>query len=131
MALRVLVVDDSATARGLISRVLQQQGCEVVGLASSGAEALEAYPRIKPDFVTLDLVMPQMTGQETLRALKAQDPSAVVIVISSLGMMKTVMECVKAGASYYLVKPFKSEKVRAVLKKCFPDRVVETEEVVC
>ena len=120
MGLRALVVDDAPTAKALIARTLQQLGCEVVGLASNGQEGVEMYKRLNPDFVTMDLVMPQMTGQEALEAIRAHDPSAVVIVISSLGMMKKVLDCMRAGASYYLVKPFTPEKMKEVLQKRFP-----------
>ena len=121
MALRALLVDDSPTARGVIARTVQQLGCEVVGLASDGREAVDMYKRLKPDFVTMDIVMPQMGGEEALKEIRAFDPAAVVIVVSSLGMMKKVLDCVKAGASYYLVKPFSSEKLKEVLAKRFPE----------
>lgn len=130
MALRALLVDDSPTARGVIARTVQQLGCEVVGLASNGREGVEMYARLKPDFVTMDIVMPQMGGEEALATIKRDDPAAVVIVVSSLGMMKKVLECMKAGASYYLVKPFTAEKLREVLAKRFPAAFPPEEEVV-
>lgn len=120
MALRALLVDDSAMARGVIARTVQKLGCEVVGLASDGREGVEMYKRLRPDFVTMDIIMPQMGGEEALGAIRAHDPSAVVIVVSSLGMMKKVLDCMKAGATYYLVKPFTAEKLREVLEKRFP-----------
>ena len=121
MALRVLIVDDSRMARSLVSRTFQRLGCEVVGLAGDGYEAIDMYKRLNPDFVTLDLVMPKLSGQETLKALKEYDPAAVVVVVSSLSRKEAVLECVRAGASHYLIKPFREDNVRDVLTKIFPD----------
>ena len=122
MRLRALVVDDSKLSRSAVARAFQQVGCEVVGLASDGTEALDMYQKLRPDFVTMDLVMPKMSGEDALKAIKAQDPAAVVIVISGEATKPKIVDCVKAGATYYLVKPFNPEHVRQALAKCFRQR---------
>ena len=118
--LRALVVDDSRVARSVIIRAFQQHGCEVVGLAENGTQAIEMFERLRPDLVTLDLVMPQMDGMQALKQIKQIDPKAVVIVVSSVSKKETVVECVRNGATNYLLKPFDPAKVGEVLVQCFP-----------
>lgn len=97
--------------------MLEHHGCQVVATASNGLEAVKKYKELKPDFVTLDLVMPQMGGIQTLVLLKKIDPEAVVIMVSSMSGKDKILECAKAGASHYILKPFEEEKVVEVLNK--------------
>jgi len=128
MALRMLVVDDSRVARSVVARVFQQYRCETVGFAENGIEALTMYKKLKPDFVTLDMIMPKMGGFETLKAIKEYDPAAKVIIITSLNKRSTVISCLKAGADNFLLKPFDSDKVKDVLENCFPDHFSPSDE---
>jgi two-component system, chemotaxis family, protein-glutamate methylesterase/glutaminase len=86
MAARVLVVDDSAFARTVLSKLLRQHGeIEVVGTARDGADALEKIEALDPDVVTLDLTMPDIDGLGVLRALRARArPRVIVVSISSV-----------------------------------------------
>lgn len=119
---RALVVDDSRVARSVVVRAFQQHGCEVVGLAENGEQAIEMFQRLKPDLVTLDLVMPQLDGVEALKQIKQIDPKAVVIVVSSINKKETVVECIRSGAANFLLKPFDPARVGEVLAQCFPGR---------
>jgi two-component system chemotaxis response regulator CheY len=121
MSLRVLVVDDSRVTRSTLVRMLQQLGCEIAGLGSDGVEAVDMYKRLRPDFMTLDLEMPNMGGQEALKLIRDYDPKAKIIIVSSVAMRTTVLECLKMGAIHYILKPFEPDKVSEVLQKSFPD----------
>ncbi|WP_025323036.1 response regulator [Deferrisoma camini] len=117
MAKRALVVDDSPYIQKELTKILERHGCEVVATASNGLEAVKKYKELKPDFVTLDLVMPQMGGIQTLVLLRKIDPQATVIMVSSMSSRDKIVECAKAGARHYILKPFEEEKVVEVLNK--------------
>lgn len=117
MPKRAMVVDDSLYVQKELCKMLEKFGCEVVATASNGFEAIKKYKETTPDFVTLDLVMPQMGGLQTLMMIRKIDPNAKVIMVSSLSGKDKIMECSKAGASHYILKPFEEAKVEEVLNK--------------
>jgi len=113
---KVLVVDDAMFMRAMIRDILVNSGrFEVVGEAANGQECLELYPKVRPDLVTMDIVMPQMDGIEATRELLKLDPSARVVMCSALGQEALVIESIAAGAKDFIVKPFSAEKVLKVL----------------
>ncbi|MBO2519399.1 MULTISPECIES: response regulator [Limnochorda] len=117
MALRVLVVDDTAFMRMTLRNVLERNGYEVVGEAATGVEAVELYQSLKPDLVTMDITMPEMDGITAIREIMKMDPQARIIVCSALGQKNMVIEALTAGAKDYLVKPFQPERVLEALEK--------------
>jgi two-component system, chemotaxis family, chemotaxis protein CheY len=117
MGKRALIVDDSSMMRQMIRGLLEERDIEIVGTASNGKEAVELYQQLKPDFVTLDMIMPQQSGLQTLKQLRQLDPQAIVIMISSLSAEDSATVCAQAGASNYILKPFTEEQVVAVLNK--------------
>jgi two-component system chemotaxis response regulator CheY len=117
MGKRALIVDDSSMMRQMIRGLLEENDVEIVGAASNGKEAVELYQQLKPDFVTLDMIMPQQSGLQTLKQLRQLDPQAIVIMISSLSAEDSAAVCAEAGASDYILKPFTEEQVVAVLNK--------------
>jgi two-component system, chemotaxis family, protein-glutamate methylesterase/glutaminase len=103
--IRVLVVDDSAFARKVLREVLDVPEIEVVGIAHDGLEALEQIETLKPDVITLDLVMPNLDGLGVLRMLpKAGAPRVVVVSISD-GESELGVEALQAGAVTVVQKP--------------------------
>lgn len=114
---RALLVDDSPYILRTLAAILTERGCEVVGQAGNGLEAVRLYRELKPDFVTLDLVMPQMGGMQTLQLLKRIDPAAKVIIVSSMTDQSKIVECIRLGALHYVLKPFDEEAVDAMLRK--------------
>lgn len=114
---RALVVDDSPYIQRSLAKILEKNRCEIVGMASNGLEAVKKYKELRPDFMTLDLVMPQMGGLQTLTLIKKIDPEAVVIMVSSISGKDKIVDCAKMGASHYILKPFEEEKVVEVLDK--------------
>ena len=108
---RVLVVDDAAFMRKMVSDALTRGGHEVVGEGANGAEAVTRYQELKPELTTLDITMPEKDGLEALKDIVALDPDARVIMCSALGQESKVLEAVKAGAKDFVVKPFQPDRI--------------------
>lgn len=117
MGKRVLIVDDAAFMRMMIKNILTKHGYEVVGEAANGKEAVKLYKQLKPDVVTMDITMPEMDGIEGVKAIRAIDPNAKIIMISAMGQQAMVMEAIQAGAKDFIVKPFQQERVLQALER--------------
>jgi DNA-binding response OmpR family regulator len=127
MPITALVVDDSRMTAQIIQYHLDQIGCKVVGEASNAAEGLKLFRELKPDIVTLDLMMPKIEGIDSLMMLhtmKAERPEVVVVVVSVVPFEKTQNDFLKEGAMAYLVKPinqYSFDPVRVKLVRAFPE----------
>lgn len=114
---RVLVVDDSAFARKVVREIVAGAGFEVVGIARDGLEALEKIAELKPDVVTLDLVMPNLDGLGVLTALSAAQQAPRVVVVSMAGEETALgMAALEAGAVEIVRKPtaLATERLREI-----------------
>jgi two-component system chemotaxis response regulator CheY len=122
MPIRVLVVDDAMFMRSMIKDILTNAGgrYEVIGEANNGREAVARFRELQPDLVTMDIVMPQMDGIEATREILKLNPSANVVICSSMGQEALVVESISAGAKDFIVKPFTAERVLQVLAKVVP-----------
>jgi len=107
----VLVCDDAIFMRTMIGDILNQAGFEVVGEAESGLQAVQKYRELKPDLVTMDIVMPDMGGIEAVREICKQDPDAKILMCSAMGQQALVVEAIQAGAKDFVVKPFQPSRV--------------------
>jgi two-component system, chemotaxis family, chemotaxis protein CheY len=114
---RVLVVDDAAFMRKLLSDALASGGHEVVGEAGNGNEAVERWQELRPELTTLDITMPEKDGLSALAEIMAIDPSAKVIMCSALGQEGKVLEAVKLGAKDFVIKPFQPPRVLEAVDK--------------
>jgi len=108
---RVLVVDDAAFMRKMVSDALAKGGHEVVGEAGNGVEAVARFQELRPDLMTLDITMPEKDGLTALAEIVAADPSARVVMCSALGQEAKVLEAIKLGAKDFVVKPFQPDRV--------------------
>ena len=115
MTKRVMVVDDSRIQEVQIRQLLEGSDYEVVCYCRSGEDALAQYDGVKPDVVTMDIIMPGMDGLETAQAILEEYPEAKIIMVSSLAYDDTFEEAKAIGAKAFLVKPFDAEKLLAVL----------------
>ena len=116
MGKRILIVDDSAFMRKTMKDMLHGAGYEVVGEAENGEEALEKYKVLRPDLVTMDMVMLGAGGTKAAKEIVAHDASAKVLMVSAMGQEAMVTEAIQAGAKGFIVKPFKSEQLMAEVK---------------
>jgi two-component system, chemotaxis family, chemotaxis protein CheY len=114
---RVLVVDDAAFMRKMVSDALTKGGHEVVGEGANGAEAVARYQELKPELTTLDITMPEKDGLTALKEIIAVDPGAKVIMCSALGQESKVLESIKLGAKDFVVKPFQADRVLSAIDK--------------
>ena len=118
MAKTVLIVDDISFVRKTLTEMITQAHYLVVGEAKDGMEAVKLYDKLRPDIVTMDIVMPQMSGIEATRKILRLDQKAKIIVISAMGQENLVMEAVHAGARDYVLKPFTSRDVINAIERC-------------
>jgi two-component system chemotaxis response regulator CheY len=114
---RVLIVDDAAFMRKLLTDALVAGGHEVVGEAGNGVDAVSRYQELRPELTTLDITMPEKDGLAALAEIMAIDPSAKVIMCSALGQEGKVLEAVKLGAKDFVVKPFQPPRVLEAVDK--------------
>jgi two-component system, chemotaxis family, chemotaxis protein CheY len=114
---RVLVVDDAAFMRKVLTDTLSKGGHEVVGEASNGLEAVDRFRELRPELTTLDITMPEKDGLTALREILSFDPSARVVMCSALGQESKVLEAIRAGAKDFVVKPFQPERVLDAISK--------------
>ena len=113
---KILVVDDAAFMRMRCSKLLTENGHEVIE-AGTGREAVEQYKRNSPDAVLLDITMPDMDGLTALKEIRAHDSDARVAMVTAMGQQSIVMEALEAGAKDFVVKPFDADRVLAAIKK--------------
>jgi two-component system chemotaxis response regulator CheY len=127
MPVKALIVDDSAATRQVIKYHLLKMGCVVAGEATSAADGLKLFRELKPDIVTLDLMMPEheaVDSMAALRAMRTDAPGLVVIVASAVPFQKTIDSFLKEGILHYVVKPFTQfsfDPVARKLEKIFPE----------
>ena len=112
---RLLIVDDSSTVRRSIERHILSERVTEIYQASNGREAMELFERYRPEFVTMDLTMPEMDGLTCITRMMALKPDTRLMVISALGDAETAIEAVERGANEYVVKPFSAEDLNLAL----------------
>lgn len=114
---KVLIVDDAVFMRMSIKMILEKSGFKVIGEAENGIEGVRKYIELKPDVVTMDITMPEMTGIEALKAIREFDPKAKVVMVSAMGQDGLVKQAIINGAKSFIVKPFKEDHVVQTLNK--------------
>ena len=117
MSHTILVCDDAIFMRTMISDILVQAGYEVIGEAETGVQAVEEYSRLKPDLVTMDIVMPDMGGIDAVREIRKAHPDAKILMCSAMGQQALVVEAIQAGAKDFVVKPFQPSRVLEAVQR--------------
>lgn len=117
MAATVLIVDDAMFMRRMLADILQKGGYQILGEGASGKEAVEKYKELKPDLVTMDIIMPDMSGIEAVKEIKKTDPKAKILIVSAMGQQALVMEAIQAGALDFVVKPFQPSRVLEAIER--------------
>lgn len=116
---KILVVDDAKVIRMVIRRLLTQHGYLIAGEAGNGREAFEKYKELRPDAVTMDIIMPEVDGIQGLKDILAFDKQAKVIMISAIDQRDSLTDAIRNGASDYVVKPFEDDRMISTLKNIF------------
>jgi two-component system, chemotaxis family, chemotaxis protein CheY len=127
MAVTALVVDDSAAARQIIGYHLRQAGCTIAGEAANASDALKLVRELKPNIVSLDLIMPTRDGIDSLalvRTIKKEAPDVAIIVVSVIPSERIRHDYIEEGVFAYIVKPFNDyalDNIRLKLRRTFPE----------
>jgi two-component system, chemotaxis family, chemotaxis protein CheY len=113
----VLICDDALFMRVTLGDILTGAGYEVVGQAENGTQAVSMYRQLRPDLVTMDIVMPDMGGIDAVREIIEEHPDAKILMCSAMGQQALVKQAMDAGARDFIVKPFQPSRVlEAVLR---------------
>jgi two-component system chemotaxis response regulator CheY len=115
MPRQVLICDDAMFMRSVVASVLTGAGYEVAGEAATGAEAVARYRELRPDVMTLDLLMPEMGGLDALRVIRTEHPDARIVICTAMGQDHLMRQAKDAGARAFVVKPFKPEALLAAV----------------
>ena len=116
----VLVVDDALFMRKMLSDILVKDGHRVVGEAENAKEAVTLYKKLKPDVMTLDMVMPEVDKMNALQAIQeilALDQGAKIVMVSAMGQQELVVQSIRAGAKDFIVKPFEPKQVTDAVRR--------------
>jgi two-component system chemotaxis response regulator CheY len=113
---KILVVDDAVYVRLRLSRLLSENGYQVLE-AADGRQAITMYQEHRPDGVLMDIVMPEMDGLAALKELCTLDEQARVVMLTSVHEQSTVLDAIRSGAMDFVVKPFDDQRLLAVVKK--------------
>lgn len=119
--MKILVVDDFSTMRKMIRGFLKDLGCNNVSEAEDGKDALQMLKKEKFDFVISDWNMPNTSGIELLKAVRA-DPTLAgipMLLVTAEAKKDQIIEAAKAGVNGYIVKPFNMETLEEKIKKIF------------
>ncbi len=125
-SMRVMIVDDEEVLRDVLEVVLRREGFDVV-LAASGEEALNLLDGDEVDLVILDVMLPGISGIDTLRAIRIANPTLPVVVITAFSSIDGAIEAMKFGAFHYIPKPFKNEEVVLTVNKALEQRTLTRE----
>ena len=115
MPKRLLVIDDALIIREIIKNVAINAGWEIAGEATNGPEGVQQYHLLRPDAVTLDLVMPECDGLHALQGILDIEPDAKVIIVTALDQKNILKQAFKIGATDIIVKPFNDDSLTRTL----------------
>lgn len=112
---RILVVDDNRELREILEEYLKGEGDSVEG-AMNGKEALEKYRENQYDLIITDLNMPEVSGMELMKTIRQENDITEFVIITGYASMDSAVDAVKIGAFDYIVKPFRMEELKVVVK---------------
>jgi len=114
---KILLVDDAAFMRMMLTNILTKLGHEIVGEASNGGEAIVKYESLKPDITFMDITMPDVDGIEGVKGIIKLNPDAKIIMCSAMGQKEMILDSIKAGAKDFVVKPFDNKRIQESVTK--------------
>lgn len=113
----VLIVDDSKLIRNIIKTELEKGGHQIVGEAADGLEAIKLYNKIRPDLVTMDITMDEMSGIEAIEQIFKINKNTKIIVVSALNQDELINKAIDMGVIDFIIKPFEPERLLSSVKK--------------
>lgn len=113
----MLIVDESPFIRKLMGDIFRRAGYEVCGETDTVSKAVDLYMELRPNLVTLGMVMTDMNGLDGIRTLRRADEDVKIIVVSSLGRDDLVNASLKLGAKEFVVKPFRPSRILEAAKR--------------
>jgi len=116
-SLKIMIVDDSLITIKKLEKNLQDLGHSVLHSCKTGREAIESFEKYQPDLVTMDITMPDMDGIEATKQIVSINPDALIIMVTSHGQEKMVMDAIEAGAKGYVLKPIRLDKLESTVNK--------------
>ncbi len=119
---KILICDDSILARKQLKDIILSYGYSVFLEASNGQEAIDMYKEHKPDLAFLDIVMPVKDGVEAIKEIRAFDPNAYIIIVSSVGTQTQLKSAIMEGARDFVQKPYVDSAITEILKRRFEGR---------
>jgi two-component system chemotaxis response regulator CheY len=111
---KILIVDDSKFMRLTLKNFLEKNSLnahQIIGEAENAREAVERYQELKPDLVTMDIIMPEESGLEAVKKIISMDPGAKIVMVSAMGQEKIVEEALTSGAKAFITKPIKTDEL--------------------
>lgn len=117
MGKKVLIVDDASYMREMIKDILSKYGYKIVGEAENAKDSTARYAALKPDIVTMGIVMRKKTGIDGVKEIMVLDPNARILMISAFGQQAMVVDAIQAGAKGFVMKPFKPEVLLEEVKR--------------
>ena len=114
---KILIVDDALFMRKLIKDALKPLGFDIVGEAANGQEAIDKFKELQPDLVTMDIVMPEVTGLQALVEIRKLSKEVKVIMITAVDQRDSMIQAMDLGVSDFVVKPFTAERIIAAIEK--------------
>jgi two-component system NarL family response regulator len=125
-SIKIMIVDDHPVVREGLSRIIvSESGMEVIAEAGTGAEAITQYRKLRPDIVLLDMRMPEMTGIQTIEAIRKEFTNARIIVLSTYDLEEDIYQSLQAGARGYILKDSPRNELLASIRRVHAgDRVI-------
>jgi two-component system chemotaxis response regulator CheY len=117
MGKKVMIVDDAPIIRLMIKDILAFNNYEVIKECENGQDAVDSYKELKPDLVTMDIVMPEKDGIQALEEILEFDGNAKIVMVTAMDQRESLMKAIRIGATDYIVKPFEDDRVLSAVKK--------------
>jgi two-component system response regulator DegU len=122
MTIRLMLADDHRMLREGLRRSMTEEGFDVVGEASDGAEAIVLADRLLPQVILMDVTMPEVNGVEATRAIRQKHPEIRVVMLTMHADESVIASAIRAGASGYLVKDCSTDEIAATVRQAADDR---------